>query len=301
MEKAAGERHQWTMSWRGRTLHLGQRTLVMGVLNATPDSFSDGGVAFPGEDAAAAHAVQLAAAGADIIDIGGESSRPGAAAVSEREEIGRVLTALSAARRALGPSPLISVDTYKAEVARRALDAGADIINCLGGLTFDPLMGEVAAAYRCPLVLVRARTVPGGPRVPPPPGDVLSEALSWLGARLQEATRLGIDPALCLLDPGIGFGISWTGSARLLCQLPTLASLGRPLVVGVSRKAHLGTILQRVTGSPQPPGPTERLDAALAETALAVMGGAQVIRTHDVAVTRRFVGSLDLVRAAGSG
>lgn len=270
---------------RGRRLDTEDRTLVMGVLNVTPDSFSDGG-RFLDAERAVAHALQLVAEGADLLDIGGESTRPGAMPVSEEEELRRVLPVLQAVR-AQTRVPL-SVDTRKAAVAEAALEAGAEIINDVSALTADPEMPAVAARYRAGVILMHLQGDPLTMQVNPQYGDVVEDVRDYLRGRLERLASDGLVPETMAVDPGIGFGKNLEHNLRLLARLDRLVALGRPVVVGVSRKSFLGRITGREVG--------ERLAGSLAAAAWAIGQGARVIRVHDVKESCDLVRVVDMLR-----
>ncbi len=264
-------------SWRlaRRVLSL-KRPLIMGILNVTPDSFSDGG-RFTHVESAVAHALQMVEQGANIIDIGAESTRPGAPLVSADEELRRLLPVLEQlAGRVQVP---ISIDTWKAPVAEAALSAGAEIINDISGLTFDPALAEVVARHRAGLVLMHTRGTPATMQQETGYQDLLGEIADFLQASLQTALEAGSSPEQLVLDPGIGFGKDTAGNLEILRRLPELAGLGYPLLVGSSRKRFIGTLLKREQ-------PEERLLGTAATVALAVAQGAQVLRVHDVQAMR---------------
>jgi dihydropteroate synthase len=250
-----------------------RRFTIMGIVNVTPDSFSDGGQYIDSERAIA-HGLELEAEGADILDIGGESTRPGAAPVPEAVELDRVLPVISGLR-ARGVRAEISIDTAKAGVAAEAIAAGASIVNDVTALRGDPGMAEVVAAagVRCCLMHMRGtpRTMQDDPRY----GDVVSEVTAFLQARLEHAVAAGIAAERVILDPGIGFGKTPEHNLELLRRLPELVALGRPVLVGTSRKSFLG----RLTGRDV----SHRLAATIATNLLAYAGGAQIFRVHDVA------------------
>ncbi len=259
-----------------RVLRLEGRALVMGIVNVTPDSFSDGG-RFAATETAVAHALDLARQGADLLDVGGESTRPGAEPVSEDEELRRVLPVVRelAARTAL---PL-SVDTSKAAVADACLAAGAHVINDVTALRGDPALAGVVAARRAGLVLMHMRGTPQTMQIDPRYDDVVAEVTRFLQERLQAAAAAGIEAARVVLDPGIGFGKTTEHNLELLARLGELRALGRPVLLGVSRKGFLGKVLGR--------GVEERLAGSLAATCHAVgCGTAQIVRVHDVRETR---------------
>jgi dihydropteroate synthase len=262
------------------------RALVMGVLNVTPDSFSDGGL-FVDTGKAAAHASHMLDAGADIIDIGGESSRPagatygkGAQPVSLEEELERVIPVI---RRIVEhhPDVVISIDTYKSEVARAALDAGARIINDITAFRADPGMPEVAARAGAPVILMHSVGLPGSMPHASDYLDVVAEVKSALAGAVVSAEKYGISDVI--VDPGFGFGKTVSENLMLVARLAEFADLGRPVLVGVSRKSSIGSALEP-DGTPRPVD--GRLYGSLAATAVAIMNGAAIIRTHDVRATR---------------
>jgi dihydropteroate synthase len=274
---------------RGR-LTLGRRTLIMGILNVTPDSFSDGGL-YLDPSRAVERALQMAREGADLLDIGGESTRPGAAPVPLKEELRRimpVLEAVAGAVRALPDRrPLLSVDTRKAEVARRAAEAGADLINDTSGLTHDPAMAAVVADSGLPIVLQHIRGTPATMQRNPRYAHLMPEIAGFLRAQMEKAVRAGMREDKIVIDPGIGFGKRRRDNLAILRNLDVLKSLGRPILVGASRKSFLkeGNVLP----------PAERLEASLAAEALAIAGGADIIRVHDVREAARVASLCDAV------
>jgi len=260
-----------------RTLQLGKRTLVMGALNVTPDSFSDGGKFFDPERAIE-QALAMERAGAHLLDIGGESTRPGSAGVSAKEELARVLPVLRALRGRLKIP--VSIDTQKSDVAEAALDAGAQIINDISGLKSDPRIAEVAARQRVPLILMHMR---GEPRTMQTGGfarDVIKDVMQGLRRSAAIAHKAGIGKSQIILDPGIGFGKSFAQNYELLQKLPQLAKLGYPLLVGTSRKGFLGATLAR-DGKPAPAD--ERIWGTAATVTASILNGVHIVRVHDVA------------------
>jgi dihydropteroate synthase len=270
-------RKTFTLKLRGRKLLLGPRTLIMGVLNVTPDSFSDGGKYF-----SAARAVQAALAmqraGADILDIGAESTRPGSSGVSVVEELSRLLPVLEALRGKL--SIPISVDTRKAAVAELALGAGAEILNDVSGLRHDPRLAQVAARHRLPLILMHMRGTPQSMQKLPFAKDVTREVSAGLRQSITVARRAGVNKSQIILDPGIGFGKSFEQNYELLAKLPKLSELGYPLLVGTSRKEFIGKTLASETGRSAPP--EARLWGTAATVAASILNGAHMVRVHDV-------------------
>jgi dihydropteroate synthase len=260
-----------------KTLVLGERTLVMGILNVTPDSFSDGGKFFSVKKAVRA-ALDMQAAGADILDIGGESTRPGATVVPLAEEIRRVLSVLQALRGKIRIP--ISVDTRNSAVAEIALGAGAQIINDVSGLGHDPRIAGIAVRYGAPLILMHMRGTPETMQKLPFAKDVLRNVAQGLRCSVGVARRAGVPASQIVIDPGIGFGKSHTQNYRLLAELPALAKLGFPILVGTSRKSFLGKTLAD-GGTPLPAD--RRIFATAASVAACVLNGAHIVRVHDVA------------------
>ena len=259
-----------------RTLLLGQRTLVMGVLNVTPDSFSDGGKFFSLPRAIDA-ALAMQRAGADILDIGAESTRPGYAGISAAEELARLLPVLEALRSCLKIP--ISVDTQKSTVAEIALGSGAELLNDISGLKNDPRMAVVAAKFRVPLILMHMRGTPRTMQKQPFAKNVLKDVISGLRRSIAVARRAGVSKSQIILDPGIGFGKSFSQNYELLAKLPALAKLGYPLLVGTSRKGFLGATLAH-GGKPAPP--QERIWGTAATVTASILHGAHIVRVHDV-------------------
>ena len=270
---------------RHAAIDFARRTAVMGVLNVTPDSFYDGGRRSEAAQAIA-DGIAMAASGADIIDVGGESTRPGAAEVSEAEELSRVLPVIRGLRTEIA-SP-ISIDTYKAAVAQAALDAGADIVNDVSALRLDGKMISLVAREKVPVVLMHMQGTPRTMQTDPRYDDVVRDVRDFLAAQLYEAMDGGIAADSIILDPGIGFGKTIEHNLELLRGLPVLAALGQPLLVGVSRKAFIGRILNL--------GPDQRLEGSLAAGVAAVLAGANILRVHDVGETSRAVRVADAIR-----
>src|ERR1700757_3031344 len=232
----------YRLKLKPRTLVLGERTLVMGVLNVTPDSFSHGGKFFRVEDAVSA-ALAMERAGADILDIGAESTRPGSTGISGEEELERLLPVLQGLRGRLKIP--ISIDTQKARVAEMAISAGAEMLNDISGLKHDPKIAEVAARFGVPLVLMHMRGTPRTMQKKPWAKDVVKDVSRGLRESVTIAQRAGVRRSQIILDPGIGFGKSFAQNYELLAKLPALARMGYPLMVGTSRKGFLGATLGR--------------------------------------------------------
>jgi dihydropteroate synthase len=278
-------RPRYRLPVRDGEVVLGERTWVMGILNATPDSFSDGGC-FASADAAVAHGVSLFEAGADIVDVGGESTRPGGGRVDPDEERRRVAPVIEGLRRR-APG-LVSVDTNRAEVARAALDAGADIVNDVSGFRFDPEMARLVAERRVPAVLMHLR---GGFETMHEPvryRDVAEEVVRELAETARAAERAGVARSSLLLDPGLGFSKDVEQTLAMLRHLPELARLERPILVGPSRKSFLGRVLGLPSG--------ERLLGTAAAVAACALAGAHVVRVHDVAEMVQVVRVCDAIR-----
>ncbi len=260
-----------------RTLVLGERTLVMGVLNVTPDSFSDGGKFFDTERAID-HALAMESAGADLLDIGGESTRPGSQETPAADELNRILPVLDGLRGRLKIP--ISVDTRRAAIAELALRAGAEIINDISGLKNDPRIAELAVRHRVPLILMHMSGEPRTMQVGPFARDAMKDVLQGLRQSVAVARKAGVAKSQIILDPGIGFGKSFAQNYELLQKLPQLAKLGCPLLVGTSRKGFLGAALAR-DGKPAPP--EERIWGTAATVTASILNGAHIVRVHDVA------------------
>lgn len=273
-------------SFRDRVFDLSARTLVMGVVNVTPDSFSDGG-RFVAPGAAIAHARQLMAEGADLLDLGAESTRPGAEPVTASEQIRRLAPVIGAL--AADPQACLAVDTADAEVADRALELGAQVVNDVTALA-DPGMAAVVARRGAGLVLMHLAGTPATMQQDPRYEDVTREVRGYLAARLEAARSAGVPARCVVLDPGIGFGKTAQHNFELLARLEEFKSLGRPLLIGVSRKSFLGRTLDLPVD--------QRLEGGLAAGAVAVFLGARILRTHDVAATVRAVRIADALREA---
>lgn len=263
----------------------GERTLVMGILNVTPDSFSDGGQ-FLDPESARRQAIKMAEEGADLIDVGGESSRPGAEPVSADEELRRVLPVIKAVSESV--SVPISIDTYKAEVARRAVEAGASMVNDIGALSFDPEMASTVAALGVPVCLMHMKGAPRNMQQNPVYGDVVTEVRQWLADRAEFAIRHGILEENIVLDPGFGFGKRPEHNLELLRRFQSLTALGYPVVSGWSRKSTIGKVLG---GLP----PDDRIEGTAATVALSIAYGAAIVRVHDVKAMARVAKMTDAV------
>jgi dihydropteroate synthase len=266
-------RRKFTLRLPSRKLVLGESTLIMGVLNVTPDSFSDGGQ-FLDARSAIKHGFQMERAGADILDIGGESTRPGSRGVSAQQELDRILPVLNQLRGRLKIP--ISIDTQKAEVAEAAVKAGAEIINDVSALRSDPGVAKVACRHHLPIILMHMRGAPRTMQQGPFARNVLRDVTRGLREALTRATRAGITKSQIILDPGIGFGKNYAQNFELLARLPELARFGCPLLVGTSRKAFIGHALGCVTAE-------QSIWGTAATVAASILGGAHIVRVHDVA------------------
>lgn len=275
-------RDEYVWQLRTRRLALGRRTVVMGVLNVTPDSFSDGG-RFLYPDTAAADALRMFEQGADIVDIGGESTRPGKRAeVSEEEEQRRVLPVIESILKTQ-PDALLSVDTYKAATAKAAVEAGAEIVNDVSALGWDSAMAGICAELKCGVVLMHTRGRPDEWREMPrlAKNDVLPLVREELRESLQRALASGVEASRIAIDPGYGFGKWLDENYPLLAHQDELRELGRPVLAGVSRKSFLGHALAELHGGANAPV-TERGNATLAATTAAILAGAHIVRVHEV-------------------
>ena len=267
---------QWNVGTR--TLELGKRTLIMGIVNVTPDSFSDGGLYLDSEKAIA-HALQLLDEGADIIDVGGESTRPGAkVAVSAEEELRRVLPVIAALKKQR-PNATISIDTYKGSAARAAAAAGAEIVNDVSGLRWDPQMAKAIGEMKCGVVLMHTRGRPDEWKTLPPSGDIVLLVKRELREWAEAAVLAGVRRERIAVDPGFGFGKNFEQNNPLLARFQELQSLGFPLVAGTSRKSFIGRMLAK---DGKDAAVAERLYGNLAAQTALILKGAHILRTHDV-------------------
>jgi dihydropteroate synthase len=292
---AVAPRPHFRWALRTRSLVLGERTLLVGVVNVTPDSFSDGGN-FLSATNAIDHGLRLLDEGADILDIGGESTRPGThAPVSAQEELGRVLPVIEGILQTR-PETIISIDTYKPETARAAVAAGAEIVNDVSGFLWEPTMAAACAELRCGVILMHTRGRSSEWRTQPllPQEEVVPLVLRELKHRAAVAIAVGIEPRAIVLDPGFGFGKILDENYPLLAHFEELHALGFPLMAGVSRKAFLGKTLAKMTGLDVPVD--QRGNATLAAVTAAVLAGAHLVRVHDVREAREVVAIADAIR-----
>ena len=282
-------RRKFALTLPSGVLVLGERTLVMGVLNVTPDSFSDGGH-FLETEKAVKHALEMQRAGADLIDVGGESARPGAIGISAEEELRRILPVLRGLRRRLRIP--ISVDTCKVEVAQMALAAGAEMINDISGLRADPELARVAKRGGVPLVLMHIRGTPKTMQQLKPAKNIWREVERGLRWSVERALKAGVRRGQLLIDPGIGFGKTVTQNYELLCRLDRLQKFKLPILIGTSRKSFIGKVL----GSAPP---EQRLFGTAASVAASILAGAHIVRVHDVAEMVQVARVADAVLRAG--
>ena len=273
-------------SFQDWCLNPKRETLVMGIVNVTPDSFSDGGKFFLPE-VAISHASKLITQGADIIDIGGESTRPGAEQVSESEELKRVIPVIEKIRTD-NPTILISIDTTKASVAKHAVEAGADIINDVSGLSFDNNMIGIVESFNIPVVIMHMKGNPQNMQLNPKYKDIVNEILDFFKMKIKIAIQSGINRSMIILDPGIGFGKTVEHNFELLSRLNEFNVLELPIMIGPSRKSFIGITLDLP--------PEDRVEGTAAAVSAGVMNGASIVRVHDVKSMKRVVRIIEKVR-----
>ena len=281
-------RTHFSIRCRKRTFTLGGRTLLMGVLNVTPDSFSDGGLYFIKEKAIA-HGLKMVEEGADLLDIGGESTRPGSKPLGLEEELRRIMPVIESLAKEIDIP--ISVDTYKSAVARKALEAGAEIINDITGLHFDPELAQVAAKGDIPLILMHIRGTPETMQKDVRYDSLFSEILQYLKDSIHKAESAGLDPQQIIIDPGIGFGKTLEDNLQIIKNLSEFRVLGRPILLGTSRKSFIGKILNAEA--------MDRLEGTLSSIAIAALNGAHIVRCHDVLQAKKTLAVADAIRLAG--
>jgi dihydropteroate synthase len=258
--------------WKNFCLDFSKKTYIMGILNITPDSFSDGGLYFD-KFSAIDRAHRMAEEGADIVDIGGESTRPGSEPISIEEELRRTIPVIEAIADKIKVP--ISIDTYKSEVAKAALDAGATMVNDISGLRFDTKMPEVVSEYKVPVVIMHIRGKPKDMQQDPVYEALIPEIMDYFRIGLKIATQRGISEDKIIIDPGIGFGKTSEHNLEIINNLREFTPLEKPILVGLSRKAFIGKILGDASA-------TERLEGTVAVVAISIMNGANMIRVHDV-------------------
>jgi dihydropteroate synthase len=277
----------YSIRCRKRTLTLGKQTLLMGILNVTPDSFSDGGLFFDREKAVA-HGLRMVEEGADIIDIGGESTRPGSKPLELEEELRRVIPLIESLAKEIDVP--ISIDTYKSGVAQRAIESGAEIINDISGLHFDPTLAQVAVKEDVPIILMHIRGTPETMQKNVHYESLFSEILQYLKDSIQKAESAGLDPHQIIIDPGIGFGKTVEDNLLIIKNLYEFRILGKPILLGTSRKNFIGKILNAEAG--------DRLEGTLSSIAIGVLNGAHIIRSHDVLQTKKAIAVADAIKMA---
>jgi len=277
--------------WSNYCLDFSQKTYIMGILNVTPDSFSDGGQYFD-KSTAIKRAIQMVEDGADIIDIGGESTRPGSQPLAIEEELRRTLPVIEALTKEINAP--ISIDTYKSEVAKRALDAGAAMVNDISGLRFDPEMPKVVSAYKVPVVIMHIKGTPKDMQKNPVYEALIPEIMDYLRDSIRSAKESGIAEDMIIIDPGIGFGKTFEHNLEIIHSLYNFTLLEKPVLVGLSRKAFIGKILGDV-----PAG--ERLEGTAAAIAISIINGANIIRVHDVKEMIKVAKVADVVKSMKIG
>lgn len=270
--------------WDNYKLEFGRKTLIMGIVNVTPDSFSNGGKFF-NLDSAVAGAQRLEEEGADIIDIGGESTRPGAKAVKLAEELRRVIPVIKKVRKKIKVP--ISIDTRKSKVAQEAIEFGANIINDISGLKHDPNMIKVIKRYKTPLILMHIKGNPRTMQINPHYEDVISEIYTYFEKSILRLTKYGVEEGKIIIDPGIGFGKNLDHNIQILKRLKEFKSLGRPILIGTSRKSFIGAILNLPVD--------KRLNGTLASCACAIINGADILRVHDVRQVSEVIKIVDCI------
>ncbi|WP_353684909.1 dihydropteroate synthase [Thermodesulfovibrio sp. 3907-1M] len=267
-------------------LNFLQKTYIMGILNVTPDSFYDGGRFFNYQKAIE-HALRMIDEGADIIDVGGESTRPGAQPVSTDEELKRVIPVIEALSNRI--SVPISIDTYKASVAEEAIKAGATIVNDVSGLRFDPQMAEVVSKYKVPVVIMHIKGTPQDMQKNPHYEALIPEIIEYLRTSIVIAKQAGVNEDMIIIDPGIGFGKLPEHNLQIIKNLREFSQLGKPILIGVSRKSFIGKVLNDAL-------PESRLEGTAAAVAASILNGANIVRVHDVGFICKVVKVLDAIR-----
>lgn len=260
------------LAWKDFLLDFSNKTYIMGILNVTQDSFSDGGLYFD-KSAAIKRAIQMVEEGADIIDIGGESTRPGAEPVTVEEELRRTIPVIEVLAKEINVP--ISIDTYKSEVAKKALDAGASIVNDISGLRFDPEMAKVVSEYKVPVVIMHIKGRPKDMQQNPVYEALIPEIMDYLREGIRLAKESGVSEDKIIIDPGIGFGKTFNQNLEIINNLREFTLLEKPILIGLSRKAFIGKILGNVSV-------TDRLEGTAAAVAISIMNGANIIRVHDI-------------------
>jgi dihydropteroate synthase len=272
------------LKWLDYNLDLDSKTFIMGILNITPDSFFDGGTHFPKNDAVK-HGLKMAVEGADIIDVGGESTKPFSDPLPLDEELRRVIPVIKTLAQEIGIP--ISIDTYKSEVASQAIDAGATMVNDISALKFDPAMGQLVADAGVPIVLMHMKGTPKNMQAKPTYKDLFGEIIDFLRKAMEKASTAGIKRDFIIIDPGIGFGKSFNDNLKIINNLHKFSSLGQPLLVGTSNKAFIGHVLDLSVES--------RETGTMATVAASVLNGANIVRVHNVKAAKETVTMIDAI------
>ncbi len=271
-------RKKFKIEIRGKNYILGDKTWIMGIVNVTPDSFSNGGLYFDKEKAVE-HALKLAAEGADIVDIGGESTRPGSKSVPVEEELKRVIPVIKELRKRT--QILISIDSYKSEVIKQALEEGADIVNDISAFRFDPKVVSIVAEKNVPYIIMHMKGTPKTMQINPIYKNLFGEIKSFLKEKIEEAVKKGVKREKIIIDPGIGFGKTWKDNLKIIEGLSFLNELERPILVGPSRKSFIGQVLET--------SPNQRLEGTIVSSIIALERGAHILRVHDVGAVKKAV------------
>lgn len=274
------------LTWKNFSLDFSKKTYIMGILNVTPDSFADGGLYFD-KSAAIERAYQIVEEGADIIDIGGESTRPGSEPISIKEELKRTIPVIEAISKKIKVP--ISIDTYKSEVAKAALDAGASMVNDISGLRFDPRMPDVVSEYKVPVVIMHIKGKPQDMQQNPVYDALIPEIIDYFRVGMKTAISAGVSEDKIIIDPGMGFGKTFDHNLEIINNLREFTFLEKPILIGPSRKAFIGKILGDVPA-------TERLEGTAAAVSISIINGANVVRVHDVKETVKVAKVADAVK-----
>ena len=277
------------LKWLDYNLNLDSKTLIMGILNVTPDSFFDGGLHFRTDDAVR-QGLRMATEGADIIDVGGESTRPFSDPMPLEEELRRVIPVIKALSQEINIP--ISIDTYKAKVARQALEAGAKMVNDISAMRFEPAMGPLVAEAGVPIVLMHMKGTPKDMQANPTYNDLFGEIMGFLSKAIDQAVKIGIKRNLIIIDPGIGFGKSFDNNLNIIKELNKFRTLGQPILVGTSNKSFIGRVLDLPVES--------RETGTMATIAAAVINGANIIRAHNVKAAKETVTIIDAIKSGSS-
>jgi len=283
------QKENFTLSWRDYTLFLNKRTYLMGILNVTPDSFSDGGK-FLKKEKAVDHALKMVEEGVDIIDIGGRSTRPGSKEINFQEELSRVIPVIEELSSRIKVP--ISIDTYRAKVAEEAIAAGASMVNDISGLNFDPQMGEVVAKNQVPVIVMHIKGTPENMQYNPQYEDLILEIITYLRESINKAVKFGVPEDKIIIDPGIGFGKTVAHNLEIIKRLKEFKILGRPISIGTSRKSFLANVLGLPTGEKI----EERREGTMASVAVSAYQGASLFRVHDVKETKKVIKVVEAIK-----